>query len=61
VDAASRIVAQQPYTWLFYMDIIVGVNDRVRGTRIDTYGAYQNLHEWWVRDAAATSTPRSGS
>jgi peptide/nickel transport system substrate-binding protein len=61
VEAASRIVAQQPYTWLFYMDIIVGVNDRVRGTRIDTYGAYQNLHEWWVRDAAATSAQRSGS
>jgi hypothetical protein len=38
------------------MDIPVGVNNRVRGTRIDTYGAYQNIHEWWVTDAAEETT-----
>jgi peptide/nickel transport system substrate-binding protein len=47
-QAAEGIVAKQPYTWLFYMDIVYGVNDRVKGTRIDTYGAFQNLHEWWI-------------
>jgi peptide/nickel transport system substrate-binding protein len=47
-QAAAGIVAEQPYTWLFYMDIVYGVNDRVKGTRIDTYGHYQNLHEWWI-------------
>jgi peptide/nickel transport system substrate-binding protein len=55
-EAAERIVAQQPYTWLFWMDIPVGVNNRVRGTRIDTYGAYQNIHEWWVTDATEDTT-----
>ena len=47
-DREAGIVAEQPYTWLFYMDIVYGVNDRVKGTRIDTYGHYQNLHEWWI-------------
>ena len=47
-EAAGRIVAAQPYTWLFYFDQVVGVNDRIRNTRIDTLGSYQNIHEWWI-------------
>jgi peptide/nickel transport system substrate-binding protein len=51
-EAAGHIVADQPYTWLYYMDAVVGVRNRVRNTRIDTLGMIQNLHEWWVADAA---------
>jgi peptide/nickel transport system substrate-binding protein len=46
--AASRIVADQPYTWLYYMDGVGGVHNRVRGAKIDTYGPYQNVWEWWI-------------
>ncbi len=49
---AARIVEAQPYTWLFYFDEVVGVNDRIRNTRIDTLGSYQNLHEWWIAGGA---------
>jgi peptide/nickel transport system substrate-binding protein len=52
-SAASAIVADQPYTWLFYLDQIDGVSNRLQGTRIDTYGPYQRLWEWWVTDAPA--------
>ena len=45
--AAERIVQDHPYTWLYYYDNVVGVSDRLRGTRIDTFGAYQNMWEWW--------------
>ncbi len=50
-EAASLIVAAQPYTWLYYMDEVVGVRDRLRGTTINTLSTYQNLWEWWVTDA----------
>jgi peptide/nickel transport system substrate-binding protein len=61
VDAAARIVQQQPYTWLFWMDIVMGVNDRVRNTKVDTYGAYQNIHEWWIRGAATAANGQSAN
>lgn len=46
--AAERIVADQPYTWLYYFDVVVAVSDRLRGLRIDSYGSYQNAWEWWI-------------
>jgi peptide/nickel transport system substrate-binding protein len=53
-DAAARIVAEQPYSWLFYMDEVVGVRNRIRNTRIDTLGTLQNLHEWWIEGGAGS-------
>jgi ABC-type transport system substrate-binding protein len=60
--AAERIVADQPYTWLYFFDQVDGVNERLKGMRVDTYGAYQNAWEWWIpknrqrtRSAAAAS------
>lgn len=46
--AAERIVADQPYTWLYFFDQVDGVNERLKGMRVDTYGAYQNAWEWWI-------------
>lgn len=46
--AAQRIVQDQPYTFLYYMDQVDAVRDRLKGMRIDTYGAYQNAWEWWI-------------
>jgi peptide/nickel transport system substrate-binding protein len=47
-QAAALIVGEQPYSWLFYYDSPIGVNRRVQGTRIDTLGSYQDIHEWWI-------------
>ena len=46
--AAARIVELQPYSFLYYYDPVTAVSDRLRGVRIDTYGAYQNSWEWWI-------------
>jgi len=46
--AAERIVQEQPYTWLYFYDQLTAVADRLRGVRVDSYGAYQNLWEWWI-------------
>jgi ABC-type transport system substrate-binding protein len=41
-QAATRIVQDRPYTWLYYMDSVDGLNNRLRGAEVDTYGPYQN-------------------
>jgi peptide/nickel transport system substrate-binding protein len=49
--AVARVIAEdQPYAFLWFYDDAVVVNERVRGTRIDTYGIYQNLHQWRVEN-----------
>jgi peptide/nickel transport system substrate-binding protein len=54
-QAAARIVADQPYSWLYFYDEPVGVRERVQGTTINTLFTYQNAWEWWVTDAARTA------
>jgi peptide/nickel transport system substrate-binding protein len=59
-QAAAQITADQPYSWLYFYDEPVGVNERVQGTQINTLSTYQNAWEWWVRDGAgarAAATP----
>lgn len=49
-QAAARLIARdQPYTWLYYMDQVVALRNRLQGPEIDTFGMYQNTWEWWVR------------
>jgi peptide/nickel transport system substrate-binding protein len=50
-SVAERIVQDQPYTWLYYYGPLTGRSARLRGVKVDTYGAYQNVWEWWVSDA----------
>lgn len=45
------IVADQPYTFLYYLDRVDLVNGRVYGTRMDSRGDWVNVTRWWVRDA----------
>lgn len=49
-EAASTIVADQPYTWLFYYDTPYGVNDRVKGVVVNTLSAYQRPWEWYIEE-----------
>jgi peptide/nickel transport system substrate-binding protein len=47
-QAASLIVADQPYTWLYFYDSPYGVSNRLRGTRIDTLSPYQFVWDWYI-------------
>jgi peptide/nickel transport system substrate-binding protein len=58
--AAERIVQDQPYTWLYYYDQVTVVRDRLRGVRVDSYGAYQNLWEWWIPRSLQGGTRSAG-
>ncbi len=45
--AVARTIARdRPYAFLWFFSEVVALSDRIRSTRIDTYGLYQNLHEW---------------
>jgi peptide/nickel transport system substrate-binding protein len=49
--AAARVIARdRPYAFLWFFDDAVAVNERVRDTRIDTYGLYQNLQQWRLEE-----------
>lgn len=45
-EAAGSIARDRPYAFLWFFDEVVALSERVRGARIDTYGVFQNLHEW---------------
>ncbi|HET7274694.1 MAG TPA: ABC transporter substrate-binding protein [Longimicrobiaceae bacterium] len=47
-DAAYQITQDQPYTWLYYYDQASALSNRLRGVKIDSYGAFQNAWEWWI-------------
>jgi peptide/nickel transport system substrate-binding protein len=46
--AAEELVRDQPYTWLYFYDVVVGLSDRLKDVRVDSFGAYQNTWEWWI-------------
>jgi len=46
--AQRLVVEDQPYTFLFILDKIFAVNDRVQGTDPDFRGFYRNLEDWWI-------------
>ncbi|HEU0013336.1 MAG TPA: ABC transporter substrate-binding protein [Longimicrobium sp.] len=50
--AAERIVQDHPYLWLYFYDNVTGRSARLRGVKVDSYGAYQNTWEWWVSGEA---------
>jgi peptide/nickel transport system substrate-binding protein len=49
---AERIVQTQPYTWLYYYGPVTGRSPRLRGVKVDAFGAYQNTWQWWVAGGA---------
>lgn len=50
-EAARALVADQPYTWLYYLDRVNGINERVKGVVVNTYGPFQNVWEWWIPES----------
>jgi peptide/nickel transport system substrate-binding protein len=44
----ATIYDDQPFTFLYWMDEIVGLSDRFNDTRIDILSPYHDLHRWWV-------------
>jgi peptide/nickel transport system substrate-binding protein len=47
-QAQALIYADQPYTFLYWMDEIVGVHGRFKDTKVDILSAFRDLRSWWV-------------
>ena len=47
-EVQRKIYADQPYTFLYWRDEIVGLHARFEGAKIDIQSPYRDLHEWSV-------------
>lgn len=47
-ELQAVIYEDQPYTFLYWADETVAVNDRFLDTTVDLLGAWRNLHRWQV-------------
>lgn len=43
-----EIIREQPYTYLFYPDRLVGVSDRIQDVLMDARGEWVGIHDWRV-------------
>jgi len=50
-EVQELIVRDQPYTFLYTLQSVLGVNERVRGTAPDFRGTYRDLEKWWIPSA----------
>ncbi len=47
--AAARVIARdRPFAFLWYFDDVMIYGRRVTGVRVDSYGLFQNLHQWTI-------------
>ena len=54
-DQYSEIIHQdQPYTFLYYLEERVGVNNRLRGVEADARGHLISAAEWWIPEQYRT-------
>jgi peptide/nickel transport system substrate-binding protein len=44
----QRLAHDQPYTFLYFAERLVGVNDRLLDTRPDARGEWHNVSRWWI-------------
>jgi len=47
-QAQAKIYEDQPYTFLYWMDEIVGVHERFKDAKVDVLSAFRDLRSWWV-------------
>ena len=44
----QRIIALQPFTYLYFPDRLNGVNERLQGVLMDLRGDWINVRGWWL-------------
>lgn len=49
-DVQAKIYADQPYLFLWWLNIPVAISSRFEGEKINVSSPYQDLHEWNVPD-----------
>ena len=44
----NRLVAVQPYTYLYHVRRLAGLNRRLQGVTLDVRGELASIHDWWI-------------
>ena len=44
----ESLIDEQPFTFLYNLDRLSGVNRRIRGEVLDIRGEWVNLKDWWI-------------
>jgi len=47
-ELQAMIYEDQPYTFLYWIDEIIGVHERFQDTSIDVQSPFGDLYKWWV-------------
>ena len=51
-DALQELlVDEQPFTFLYQLERLEGLNKRIRGAVLDVRGEWVNLKDWWIPSA----------
>ncbi|NJD18477.1 MAG: hypothetical protein FIA95_04245 [Gemmatimonadetes bacterium] len=45
------LAEEQPYTFIYFLDRLMGVRDVVKGVALDARGEWVNVKDWWVEPA----------
>lgn len=44
----QAIMAEQPYTYLYFRERLVGMNNRLSGVEMDARGEWVNVKDWYI-------------
>lgn len=61
-EQVQRIMRdEQPWTFLYYYDDLLAVNERVRGMQMDIRGVFLTIGDWWLSDAGGQARSDSAA
>ncbi len=43
-----RLIEVQPYTYLYHIERLAGLNRRLQNVQLDARGEWTNIREWWI-------------
>ena len=52
LDYQKELIKEQPYTYFYFPDRLVGVNNRVKGAVMDARGEWLNIKDWYLDPAS---------
>jgi ABC-type transport system substrate-binding protein len=44
------LAEEQPYTFLYFLDRLMGVRDNVQNLVLDARGEWVNVKDWWITE-----------
>ena len=52
IEYQRAIMEEQPYTYFYFRDRLVGVNRRLQGVEMDVRGEWTTVRDWYIDPAS---------